>query len=96
MVANRIKGLKIGTKVKILCRPNIRWELLCNIGEITEVTYVGKDFVIIKATDIIKKNLERAAASRGYSYYEAVENFESIRMHLGVLEKIQQKALNVE
>lgn len=95
MVVNRIKGLKIGTKVKILCRPNIRWELLCNIGEITEVTYVGKDFVNVKATDIIKINLERAAASRSYSYYEAVENFESIRMHLGVLEVIR-KDLNVE
>lgn len=95
MVVNRIKGLKIGTKVKICCRPNIRWELLCNVGEITEVTYVGKDYVNIKATDIIKKNLERGALSRRYSYYEAVENFELIRMHLDVLE-IVQKILDVE
>jgi hypothetical protein len=95
MIENRIKGLKIGTKVKILCRSNIRWELLCNVGEITEITYVGKDYANIKATDSIKKNLERAAASRGYSYYEAVRNFEQIRMNSSVLEIIQKK-LDIE
>lgn len=95
MIANRIKGLKIGTKVRILGVPGLRWELLCNLGELTEVTYVGKDFVHIKATDKIKINLGKGAASRSYSYYEAVENFESIRMHLGVLEVIR-KALNIE
>ena len=95
MLENRIKGLKIGTKVKILCRPNIRWELLCNVGEITEVTYVGKDYVNIKATDKIKINLGKDALFRRYSYYEAVENFELIRMHLDVLE-IVQKILDVE
>lgn len=92
---NRIKGLKIGTKVRICNCPSLRWELLCNIGEVTEVIYVGKDFVNIKATDNIKTNLERGAASRGCSYYEAVENFELIRMHLDVLE-IVQKILDVE
>jgi hypothetical protein len=95
VMKNRIKGLKIGTKVIILCRPNIRWELLCNVGEITEVTYVGKDFVNIKATDKIKINLGKDALFRRYSYYEAVENFELIRMHLDVLE-IVQKILDVE
>jgi hypothetical protein len=96
MAVNKIKGLKIGTKVRIHGVPGLRWELFCNVGELTEVTYVGKDFVHIKATDSIKKNLGKGAASRRYSYYEAVENFESIRMHLGVLEIIQKKALNIE
>lgn len=95
MIANKIKGLKIGTKVKILNYQSFRWELSCNIGEITEVTYVGKDYANIKATDSIKKNLERAAASRGCSYYEAVGNFEQIRMDLSVLEIIQKK-LDIE
>lgn len=95
MIANRIKGLKIGTKVKICCCPGIRWELLCNVGEITEVAYVGKDFVNIKATDNIKKNLEKGAASRRHSYYEAIEDFEQIRMSLNVLE-IVQKILDIE
>lgn len=93
---NRIKGLKIGTKVRICNYPGLRWELLCNLGEPTEVTYVGKDFVNIKATDNIKKNLERGAASRGCRYYEAVENFELIRMHLGVLKVIQKDCLDIE
>lgn len=92
---NRIKGLKIGTKVIIRYCPSIRWELLCNVGEITKVIYVGKDFVNIEATDKIKTNLEKGAASRRYSYYKAVEDFESIHMHLGVLEIIQ-KDLDVE
>lgn len=95
MIANRIKGLKIGTKVRILCCPGIRWELLCNVGEITEVTYVGKDYVNIEATDKIKINLEKGATSRRHSYYEAIEDFEQIRMSLNVLEIIR-KDLDIE
>jgi len=96
MMTDRIKGLKIGTKVKIPNCQNFRWELLCNIGEITEVAYVGKDYVLMKATNSIKKNLERGAASRGHNYKEAVEDFEQIRMHLGVLEVIQKGYLDIE
>jgi hypothetical protein len=95
MIANRIKGLKTGTKVKIPNCQNFRWELLCNIGEITEIAYVGKDYVLMKATDSIKKNLERGAVSRGYKCEEAVEDFEQIRMNLSVLEIIQKK-LDIE
>lgn len=95
MLENRIKGLKIGTKVRISNCQNFRWELLCNIGEITEITYIGKDYVNIKATDKIKINLGKGAASRRYDYYEAVKDFEQIRMNLSVLEIIQKK-LDIE
>jgi len=96
MAVNRIKGLKIGTKIKIPNFQNFRWELLCNIGEITEVVYAGKDYVLMEATNSIKKNLERGAASRGLNYKEAIEDFEQIRMHLGVLEIIQKSYLDIE
>ena len=96
MAVNKIKGLKIGTKVKIPNCQNFRWELLCNIGEITEVAYVGKDYVLMKATNSIKRNLERGAISRGYKCEETIEDFEQIRMHRGILELIQKGYLDIE